>query len=580
MKLKNKVLSVFLLSLPFCASALSLGEIRGVAWVGQALDLRVAVQLDESSRSDSSCFDVEVSYGELQQPAASVRVSLESPPQTAVSTIRIQSLNPVNEPVVSINLKAVCSAKTARRYVILADLPVNPASNTSAIGVALSTSAITSHQVFSSVSSDSALSAIVAPIPRARTQSQILNRQSLVQPSARRPDNFRKSSAQSATRTPSGKSRLSLDPLEPLELRFERIQQKLLIHSTPIQLPELPADVLTQSLTQTLDAQSFKKLEEDVLSMQAQVIKSDQSMLMLRERLKQAESERYDNGFVYALLVFLIATLAYLAYLLRRQSQANSMIAEAWFESADAAHTKPVKVVPVQSQPAPVVQVDAVNVSEAAKSTDFSHVDLDNLLPFPQAVGAVPELADEITETLKNKSMNGSEKKSQINKPITKTDPRQHADFLVSLGQTEVAIEILNSAIHDDEKINPMLYLDLLKIYHSMGMRDDFRVLSDRFGQLFKARVPDYAGFRSEGKDLTSYEEVVAQISFYWFSPQVVDVINTFIYADPSAENEEIVDLQAFRDLLLLRAVAQSQSDSPHTQEQLGHQKQSVIWQV
>ncbi len=314
--------------------------------------------------------------------------------------------------------------------------------------------------------------------------------------------------------------------------------------------------------------------------MQAQVIKSDQSMLMLRERLKQAESERYDNGFVYALLVFLIATLAYLAYLLRRQSQANSMIAEAWFESADAAHTKPVKVVPVQSQPAPVVQVDAVNVSEAAKSTDFSHVDLDNLLPFPQAVGAVPELADEITETLKTKSMNGSEKKSQINKPITKTDPRQHADFLVSLGQTEVAIEILNSAIHDDEKINPMLYLDLLKIYHSMGMRDDFRVLSDRFGQLFKARVPDYAGFRSEGKDLTSYEEVVAQISFYWFSAQVVDVINTFIYADPSAENEEIVDLQAFRDLLLLRAVAQSQSDSPHTQEQLGRQKQSVIWQV
>jgi hypothetical protein len=112
-----------------------------------------------------------------------------------------------------------------------------------------------------------------------------------------------------------------------------------------------------------------------------------------------------------------------------------------------------------------------------------------------------------------------------------------------------------------------------------MGMRDDYRLLSDRFTGLFKARVPGYAGFRNEGQDLTAYEEAIAQISLYWSTPQAIDVINTFIDADPIAESGARVDLQAFRDLLLLRAVAQSKLEAPQAEGRSGRQKKSVIWQ-
>ncbi len=573
--LKNKAAGIFLLSLGCGAVAMSLGELRGAAWVGQALDLRVAVQLDEPVNSDSSCFDAEVLYGESQQSPARVRVSLDPSSQSAASTIRIQSLNPVNEPVVTVNLKAGCSAKTGRRYVLLADIPADQTGNTS--GLASSALGINLPVVSAPVSIGLTGLAAAEPNSRGRTRSAALNKRSVAQASASRPDKPGKSTDRPAVRTPSRKSRLSLDPLEPLELRFERVQQEPSTQSTSIQLAVLPADPPVQGLAETQDALRFKKLEADVLSMQAQVVKSEQGMSQLRERLKQAEAERYDNGLVYALLAFLMAALAYLAYLLRRQAQAQSLISEAWFASAEATHDKPMRV--VKSTPEPVVQTATVSRDEAVPSNNLSHVDLDNLIAFSDEVAAVPAFANTNTPPAEATLAIGNESPLEFNKPSIKTDPRQHADFLVSLGQSEQAIKILNSAIHEDEKINPMVYLDLLKIYHAMGMRDDYRLLSDRFTGLFKARVPGYAGFRNEGQDLTAYEEAIAQISLYWSTPQAIDVINTFIDADPIAESGARVDLQAFRDLLLLRAVAQSKLEAPQAEGRSGRQKKSVIWQ-
>jgi hypothetical protein len=149
LKLKNKIAGLFLLSLSCGVSALSLGELRGAAWVGQALDLRVTVQLDEPVNSDLSCFEAEVIYGEFPQPPGRVRVSLEPSSQAASTTLRIQSSNPVNEPVVTVNLKAGCAAKTARRYVLLADVPVSTMAHT---GGAVSTANVASSPMATSIS--------------------------------------------------------------------------------------------------------------------------------------------------------------------------------------------------------------------------------------------------------------------------------------------------------------------------------------------------------------------------------------------------------------------------------------------
>lgn len=563
LKLKNRIVGIFLLSQGLGAVAMSLGELRGAAWVGQTLDLRVAVALDEPTGTESQCLDAEVIYGDFPQAPGRVRLSLESASQTGFATLHIQSLNPVNEPVVTLNVKAGCTAKTARRYVLLADPPLNLTSNNSGVSEAL---------LSLPVRVESAGLAGDKTNSMARTVSTPSKKQSKTSVISSKVDRPLKSLNGRIASPPTRKSRLSLDLLDPLELRFDRTQQERPLQAASIQSAVLQPDELTQGLMQTQDVQRLKKLEADVNSMQAQVVKGEQGMSQLRDRLKQAESERYDNGLVYALLALLIGALAYLAYLLRRKTQAESMISDAWFESVQAFSAQPEGA--VVHKPAATAQPLAVIVDSTVDASGLKDVDLDDLLVESDRLSifsAPVEGAAEIRNSSKNKL--------NFNKPGVKTDPRQHADFLVSLGQSDQAIQILDTAIRDDDKTNPMVYLDLLKIYHAMGMRDDYRYLSEKFSHLFKACVPDYAEFRKEGRDLTTYEEALAQISLYWSSPEVVEVINSYIHTDINFPFGDVFDLQAFRELLLLREVALNKLETPQVQGRVGQEMNSLIWQ-
>lgn len=564
LKLKNEIVCIFLLSQGLGAVAMSLGEMRGAAWVGQVLDLRVAVALDESAGVETQCLDAEVIFGDLQQAPGRVRVSLEPASQAGSATVRIQSLNLVNEPVVTVNLKAGCTAKTARRYVLLADPPSSLVGNNSGVSEAL---------VALPVRIDSAGLAGDKTTSTTRTVPTPSKKRSKTSAVSSKVDRPLKSLGRRIANPPARKSYLSLDPLEPLELRFDRIQQDRPLQAASIQLAVSHPDEPTQGLMQTQDVQRLKKLEADVSSMQAQVVKGEQGISQLRDRLKQAESERYDNGLVYALLALLMGVLAYLAYLLRRQNQAESMISDAWFESVQAFSAQPERA--VVHKPAATSQPSAVTVDSTVEASGSKDVDLDDLLVESDSLSIFSAPLESESE-IRNPSKN----KFHFNKPGVKTDPRQHADFLVSLGQSDQAIQILDTAIHDDEKTNPMVYLDLLKIYHAMGMRDDYRYLSEKFSHLFKARVPDYAGFRKEGRDLTTYEEALTQIRLYWPSPEVVEVINSYIHTDINAPTDDVFDLQAFRELLLLRAVALNKlEDPPPAQGCSGREMNSVIWQ-
>lgn len=563
MTLKNKIVGIFLLSQCLGAVAMSLGELQGAAWVGQALDLRVAVVLDEPTGTESQCLDAEVIYGDFQQAPGRVRVSLEAASQAGFATVHIKSLNPVNEPVVTVNLKAGCSAKTARRYVLLADLPSSRVGNNSSVLETLVSMPLLVGS--EGLGSDKTISNI-------QTVSKLSNNRSRTRLAPSKVDRPLKSLVRRAAKSPMRKSRLSLDLLDPLELRFDWTQQERHLQAMSSQLAVISPDEPTQGLIQVQDVRRLKKLEADMLSMQAQVVNSEQGMSQLRERLKQAESERYDNGLVYALMILLMGALVYLVYLLRRQAQAKSMASEAWFDSVQAVKAWPEKAAvhkPSATQPTPAVVVDSI-----VEASGLHEIDLDDLLVGSSTTTIPPAPVDSefgIPKSLKNKL--------RFNKPNAITDPCQHADFLISLGQSDQAIQILDAAIHDDEKANPLVYLDLLKIYHDTGMRDEYRLLSEKFSRLFKVHVPDYAEFREEGRGLSTYQVALAEISMYWTSPQVVDVINSFIYIDLNPSFDMVFDLQAFRELLLLRAVALIKLETPQFQDRAGREMNSLIWQ-
>ena len=142
-------------------------------------------------------------------------------------------------------------------------------------------------------------------------------------------------------------------------------------------------------------------------------------------------------------------------------------------------------------------------------------------------------------------------------------DIRQQAEFFVSLGQTDQAVRILENRISENGEASPLAYLDLLKIFHSLALKADFRQIREDFNLLFNAKVPDFAAFGDEGRELQDYPHVLANIEAAWSSPRATDMLEALLFRDQWNEAREVFDLAAFRDLLLLHTIAQTAAALP-----------------
>jgi hypothetical protein len=137
-------------------------------------------------------------------------------------------------------------------------------------------------------------------------------------------------------------------------------------------------------------------------------------------------------------------------------------------------------------------------------------------------------------------------------------DVRQKADFFVSLGQTDQAVRVLEDQINESGETSPLLYLALLDILHSLGLRQDYHQFKEDFNLLFNSRVPEFTAYGQEGRSLEEYPQVLAHITALWPTRKAQMVIEASIFRDTLDESSKPFDLAAFRDLLLLHAIAQT----------------------
>src|SRR5574337_1504793 len=140
-------------------------------------------------------------------------------------------------------------------------------------------------------------------------------------------------------------------------------------------------------------------------------------------------------------------------------------------------------------------------------------------------------------------------------------DIQQQADFFVSLGQHEQAIELLRQHIDDNAGTSPLAYLDLLSIYHRFELHDDYDRLRAEFTRIFNVQVPPFEEFSAvAGAGLEAYPSELARIEALWPTPAVVDLIESFIFNRPDAvagsSDLEPFAPEAYRELLLLFAIA------------------------
>jgi hypothetical protein len=103
------------------ASALSLGRVRGTALLGRSLDLSVQSSLEANEATpEANCFAVELFYGDTRVSPSAISVSPERSGGGELR-IRIRASTVVDEPVVTLFVRAACGAAVSRRYVLLAE---------------------------------------------------------------------------------------------------------------------------------------------------------------------------------------------------------------------------------------------------------------------------------------------------------------------------------------------------------------------------------------------------------------------------------------------------------------------------
>jgi hypothetical protein len=436
------------------AQALGLGRLQGTALIGRALDVSVQVQTDPGEDSGALCLDAEVFHADTRQDQRLVRVTLDAVVAGQIANARIVSSTPVDEPVVTVLLRAGCAQKTTRRYVLLADPPADVptplvplvAPLASAPAAAPPSIATVTTSATATPVSNGAAAALngqpLAPaiqVASANTRAGSLNGAA----AAELPAPATKPASTAAEPKPASSTvttpvaalpersallagpRLTLSPAVP---RAERVDKPLTGAPAPALAPAsavvvAPAAVVANDAT-ALAAQKIQTLERDIAAALARSARLEASLTDMNTRLQQAESQRWPSELLYGLVVLVLACLLSVGWLwnrLRRlqaergglwrhsvmnqtdpaadldQPRASSFAVAAAVSSQASPLTESVQSFELQREPfypgTDPSQDRAAPLTEPTLAAAELSLDLDNLIDFDSSQGKKPPVS-------------------------------------------------------------------------------------------------------------------------------------------------------------------------------------------
>lgn len=582
---KHLILGVALVCVATTSAALTLGRARGAVLLGQPLSLTVAVQAETDDAAAELCFDADVYYGDNRQDASRVAVVPVRQDSGVPNAVRVTAASPVDEPIVTVYLRSGCGQKTSRKYVLLSDLVSDLAPAVPGESVALPVRPPQSAAVGGSVAIPS-----VAPSQPDAGKSNTGKAPAAVKKQAaatRKPETSRPSSVLKPV-TPS-KPRLKLSILDLVDIKDPALKLSNELGTLPSEDPQKrdAAIALWRSLNTSpqdliKDETQQKALSDDLKSLRDISVKNQKELQDLSGRLQQAESERYANPLVYTLgALLLMAGLALLALFLKLRSIGDD---SPWWRSQShqddedgevtlspridlSAPTSPAK----QTAAAIDTVVSPRKADTPSAAVDFSNsgLDIDLDLDGPSTVSVQapqPVQRKEVAAAVvaKNTGVSGAQRDLSLSMHASlhaintqeMLDVRQQADFFMTLGQHEEAIGLLEGSIRENEASNPLVYLDLLKVLHTLSRKPAFDHYRSEFNAIFTGRVQAYATFGQPGNSLDAYPQICSEISELWGTEAAVEFLEQCMVRRPEDAPEMYFDQDAFRDLLLLHAVA------------------------
>jgi hypothetical protein len=576
MRLTSVAVGVLLLAAGSNASALTLGRVRGAALLGQPLEILVPVTIDAGQTDGALCADADVFHGDNRIENTRVQVSVEPTVQPDSFNIRVASSTLIDEPVVTVYVRAGCAQKTSRRFVLLADYPtetsntparvtapliqtpqapaVNTADNAAKSGWAAANEmpATTTAKRKSDPTDKPTQSA--TPKPKSTSKKE--------HPPALKPakSDVTPPAEITAKVSGSGKARLKLDPLENLTERIKTLE------SSTVAAPSEEA---------ARDAQRLQQLQGDIKALLDQAAKNESNLMAMRERLEKAESQRVPMFVVYALLGLVGLCLAGLALLWTRRSEKREWQApyqppetatppqsHVDLKQADETDALPVRVEPTKVAAeiaTPVAPVFTTLPTKPANADPSLDVDV-NLVDMDES--SFSKLMGMESKTKKKPVLSEPPKwpvaavASYDFAPDEFIDIRQQAAFFTKLGKLDEAIGLLESVIRKKPESSPFLYLDLLDISYDNSLKTDFRQFRDEFQSIFNARVPEFALYKDKGLGLDAHPGVQETLAGIWETPAELSTLESYIMKNAQYSGEGEFDLSAFLELLALHAAS------------------------
>jgi hypothetical protein len=541
----------------FNAGALSIGRARSVTLLGKPLDFSVPISLDAQEDASQLCPEADVYFGDSRLGSSNVAVTITRGAGQE-SVLRVRTSAVVDEPLVTVFVRAGCGQKSQRRFVLLADIETE---------AALPSQGDRSGSTLGQVPSVAAGSAGIEnsnqqPAARSRIQrgaGEAADRKRRA-PSERPKSVVRRDveKTELPAQTTKSAARLKVDTLDPLAEFFPALRGSAEMLSAPNEEQRRSASALWRAINAQpqdvlRDAERLQTLETSVKSLQALTLNNQSAVADVKVQLDQARMERYANPLVYGLAGLLLASLALAAYLWSRSGGgALAGARQPWWTSKRAgSELEPETRGPRASSvayPSARAAAAKINTEEVDEyTTDMLELpeDDDFTLEHVSPVAAQDRAVFSQSDAAASRTVDAEEL----------FDIQQQADFFISLGQYDQAIEVLQNHISDNVETSALAYLDLLDLYVKLGRREDYDALRQDFNRVFNGQVPDFDNYDSDGRGIEAYQTALSRIEQLWNEPKVLDVIEESLFRKPDHDGQAF-DLQAYRELLLLYSVA------------------------
>lgn len=528
------------------AAALSLGNPQGTVVLGRPLDLVFDVRTDGTDVSDA-CVTAKVTAGD--DPISQSQISVTPLPNAAgrSASVRLRSSQPINEPVIDVRLSAGCSGSVVRTYTVLA-YPAEALSASQAS--AERTSAAAAPLVLRSTLTPDAAGARDG----VRTRSGAVPADQVVTQRSSRAERAVKPAVARKPELEPGRPRLVMEPLSD----WLQAPSVLRASTEMAALPESTSPSLREEAAarwRALNMQSEDLLQEDARRAAQDKAQSEklaaaerdkEAALAVQQELQERAAARFPANLVYALLALLVALAALLAWVWTRRQGLPSDSEQSWTHGPAKAATSVA--------PAGVVR----HVADEHDVTTRPQPAEPEMLPsgmMPLEFGTSVDAPEPASAASSLQAAAPAPVTAVLN-PEDLFDLQQQAEFFVSVGEHDQAIEVMKKHIEANQSASPSAYLELLRLYRSLSRIEQFNELRAQFHRYFNAQVPEFAAFARPGRTLFGYPDVLARIEALWCDPSVVPMLQELLFRGQGQDQR--FDLPAYDDLLLLHAVART----------------------